>query len=127
MNEALRILHLEDDPDFSDLVRSLLEKEGVTAELVLVSTRAEFEAALQKETFDIVLADYMLPAYTGLDALRFFSKQSQSRETPFLLISGTIGEEAAIESLRSGASDYVLKHWPDRLVPALRRAVQAAK
>ena len=124
MNEALRILHLEDEPDFSSLVRSLLEKEGVSAELVLVSTRAEFEGALERETFDIVLADYLLPGYTGIDALQFFRKQY--RETPFLLISGTIGEEAAIESLRAGATDYVLKHWPDRLVPALRRAVQEA-
>jgi two-component system cell cycle sensor histidine kinase/response regulator CckA len=124
VNEALRILHLEDEPDFSSLVRSLLEKEGVSAELVLVSTRAEFEGALERETFDIVLADYLLPSYTGIDALQFFRKQY--RETPFLLISGTIGEEAAIESLRAGATDYVLKHWPDRLVPALRRAVQEA-
>ena len=124
MNGQLRILHLEDDPDFSYLLRSLLEKDGVSAEMVLVSTRAEFEAALKSEVFDIVLADYLLPSYTGLDALQFFRKQC--RETPFLLISGTIGEEAAIESLRSGATDYVLKQWPDRLVPALRRAVQEA-
>src|ERR1700719_875656 len=107
MNGRLRILHLEDDPDFSYLVRSLLEKDGVSPEMVLVTTRAEFEAALKSEVFDIVLADYLLPSYTGLDALQFFRKQC--RETPFLLISGTIGEEAAIESLRSGATDYVLK------------------
>jgi two-component system cell cycle sensor histidine kinase/response regulator CckA len=124
VNGPLRILHLEDDPDFSDLVRSLLEKEGITAQLMVVSGRAEFEAALQKEPFDIVLADYLLPSYTGIEALQFFRKRC--RETPFLLVSGTIGEEAAIESLRSGATDYVLKHWPDRLIPALRRAVQEA-
>jgi two-component system cell cycle sensor histidine kinase/response regulator CckA len=124
VNGPLRILHLEDDPDFSDLVRSLLQKEEIVAELVLVTTRAEFEAALEKEEFDIVLADYLLPQYTGIEALQFFRKRC--RETPFLLVSGTIGEEAAIESLRSGATDYVLKHWPERLIPALRRAVQEA-
>jgi PAS domain S-box-containing protein len=117
-------LHLEDDPDFSDLVGSLLEKDGISAELILVGTRGEYEAALAKENFDVVLADYLLPGYSGLEALQFFRRQC--RETPFLLVSGTIGEQAAIESLRTGATDYVLKQWPDRLVPALRRAVQEA-
>jgi two-component system, cell cycle sensor histidine kinase and response regulator CckA len=122
---TLRILHLEDDPDFSDLVAALLQQEGIAAELVLVRTREEYEAALAKENFDVVLADYLLPGYTGLEALQLFRRRC--RETPFLLVSGTIGEQAAIESLRSGATDYVLKQWPDRLVPALRRAVQEAK
>jgi len=124
VNGALRILHLEDDPDSSELVRSLLDKEGISAELVLVSCRAEFESVVRCDQFDIVLADYLLPGYTGLEALQFF--RQKCRETPFLLVSGTIGEQAAIESLRSGATDYVLKQWPDRLVPALRRAVQEA-
>jgi len=124
VNAPLQILHLEDDPDFSDLVRSLIEKEGITAELMVVSSRAQYEEALKQHRFDIILADYLLPGYTGLEALQYF--RQKCRETPFLLISGTIGEEAAIDSLRSGATDYVLKQWPDRLVPALRRAVQEA-
>jgi hypothetical protein len=124
LNAPLVILHLEDDPDFSELVRSLIDKEGITAELVVVSTRAQYEEALKQQKFDIILADYLLPGYTGIEALLFF--RQTCRETPFLLISGTIGEEAAIESLRSGATDYVLKQWPERLIPALRRAVQEA-
>ena len=124
MNQPLRILHLEDDPDFSELVRSLLEREGIPVELITVTQRSEFEAALGRETFDVVLADYSLPGYTGIEALKFF--RQQWKETPFLLISGTIGEQAAIESLRAGASDYVLKQWSERLVPALRRAIQEA-
>jgi PAS domain S-box-containing protein len=124
VNGALRILHLEDDPDFSELVRSLLEKEGISAELVLVSSQGQYERVLRTEQFDIVLADYLLPGYTGLEALQFF--RQKCRETPFLLVSGTIGEQAAIDSLRAGATDYVLKQWPERLVPALRRAVQEA-
>lgn len=124
MNTALRILHLEDDPDFSVLVRSLLEREGICAEVVLVSTKAGFESAVDKEDFDVVLADYLLPGYSGLDALQFF--RQRCAETPFLLVSGTIGEQAAIDSLRSGATDYVLKNWPDRLIPALLRAAQEA-
>jgi PAS domain S-box-containing protein len=124
VNTRLRILHLEDDPDFSDLVRSLLARENIEADLVLVSTKAEYQKALDEDSFDVVLADYLLPEYTGLEALQFLRRRC--RETPFLLVSGTIGEEAAIESLRTGATDYVLKQWPDRLVPALLRAFKEA-
>ena len=124
MNKRLRILHLEDDPDYSDLVRSMLQSEGVQAEVVLVTSRPEFEAALALETFDLILADYSLPSYDGLQALQ--CSREKCPETPFLLISGTIGEQAAIESLKTGATDYILKHWPERLVPSIRRAVQEA-
>src|SRR4029077_20730056 len=86
--------------------------------------RGDFEAALALESFDLILADYMLPSYDGLKALR--CARERSPNTPFLLVSGTIGEEAAIESLRDGATDYVLKHWPERLVPAIRGAVKEA-
>ena len=124
MNGPLRLLHLEDDPDYSDLVQSLLAQEGCHVETVLVEDRASFEAALGPEKFDVILADYLLPAYNGLEALR--AARQKCPETPFLLISGTIGEQAAIESLRNGATDYVLKQWPERLVPAVRRAVEEA-
>src|SRR5262249_6136861 len=75
--------------------------------------------------FDCVLADYFLPSYNGLDALRW--ARPRHPELPFLLVSGTIGEEAAIESLKNGATDYVLKMRPERLGPAIRRAVQEAE
>src|SRR5438445_3320258 len=125
MNKPLRILHLEDDPDFSDLVRTLLESEGLPAQLTLVGTRAEFEAALDHETFDITLADYEQPGYNGSEALH--CAQEKCPQTPFLLVSGAIGERAAIESLKSGTTDYVLKVLPERLIPAIRRAVQEAE
>lgn len=125
LNRPLRILHLEDDPDFSDLVKTLLEREGLAVELKLVDSKPEFEAALAQGEFDAILADYLLPAYDGLTALE--SARGKCPETPFLLVSGTIGEEAAIRSLKNGATDYVLKLWPERLVPALRRAVQEAE
>ncbi|HOX55738.1 MAG TPA: PAS domain S-box protein [Candidatus Paceibacterota bacterium] len=124
MNQPLRILHLEDDPDYCDLVRSLLEREGIRGEITLVEGWEAFESALASGKFDLILADYLLPSCNGLDALRL--ARERSPETPFLLVSGTIGEQAAIESLRTGATDYVLKHWPDRLVPAVRRAVEEA-
>jgi PAS domain S-box-containing protein len=125
MNSRLHILHLEDDPDYSGLVRDLLTKEGVAADILLVTERAEFDAALAEEKFDLILADYSLPTWTGVQALAV--ARVKAPRTPFLLVSGTIGEQAAIESLRGGATDYVLKQWPDRLVPAVRRAVGEAE
>ena len=92
---------------------------------MLVSTRAEFDAALERENFDLILADYSLPTCTGIEALGV--ARDKSPQTPFLLVSGTIGEQVAIESMRMGATDYVLKQWPDRLVPAVRRALREAE
>jgi len=124
MRTLLRVLHLEDDPDYSLLVRSMLESEGIQAEVLLVTNRADFEAALALESFDLILADYLLTDYNGLQALDCARKQCA--ETPFILLSGTIGEPAAIESLKTGATDYVLKNYPERLVPAIRRAAEEA-
>jgi two-component system, cell cycle sensor histidine kinase and response regulator CckA len=125
MNRLLRILHLEDDSDYSELVRTLLIGEGFQVEMVLADNRADFEKALVPERFDVILADYLLPTYNGLEALR--AARGKCPETPFLLVSGSIGEQAAIESLKTGATDYVLKPWPERLVPAVRRAVEEAE
>ena len=122
MNQRLRILHLEDEPDFSDLVLSMLEKEGLEADLAVAKNREQFEAAVEKQEFDLVLADYHLPDYNGLEALKLI--KGKCPQIPFLLVSGTIGEQAAIDSLKAGATDYVLKLWPDRLAPAVRRAME---
>ena len=124
MNKPLHILHLEDDPDFAELVRTLLEQDDLDAEVKRVVERAEFEAALDCEKFDVILSDFRLPRFTGLEALAFVRKEHA--DVPFILISGTIGEHAAIESLKAGATDYVLKQNPERLASAVRRAVQEA-
>ncbi len=122
MNKPLRILHLEDEPDYSRLVRSLLDKEGLPAEIVLVTSRADYEAQVAAGQYDLILSDYVLPDYNGLQALALARRECPA--VPFLVVSGTIGEQAAIDSLKAGATDYVLKQWPERLVPAIRRAVQ---
>jgi two-component system, cell cycle sensor histidine kinase and response regulator CckA len=124
MKGPLRMLHLEDDPDYCDLVQALLTEEGYRVESVLADDRASFQAALAPEKFDVILADYLLPSYNGLEALRL--AREKCPDTPFLLVSGTIEEQAAIESLRCGATDYVLKQRTERLVPAVRRAVKEA-
>src|SRR5438128_10287183 len=125
MDKPLHILHLEDNPDYSSLVRAMLENEGLLVEVVLVGNHADFSEAMEKEAFDIILADYKLPTCNGMQALQ--TARQKSPDTPFLLVSGTIGEQAAIESLKHGATDYVLKQWPERLVPAVRRALQEAR
>src|SRR3954451_14457006 len=125
MNEQIRILHLEDERDFSDLVRSLLQNECIEAEIIVVANKNDFEAALRDQTFDVVLADYLLPDFNGLQALQWV--RSRDAEIPFLLVSGTIGEDAAIETLKAGATDYVLKTRIERLGPAIRRAVLEAR
>ncbi|MGA9780330.1 MAG: PAS domain S-box protein [Verrucomicrobiia bacterium] len=124
MSKPLHILHLEDDPDFAELVRTLLKEDALEAELKRVAGRAEFEAAVDNEKFDVILSDFRLPQFTGLEALAFVRKGHP--DLPFILISGTIGEHAAIESLKAGATDYVLKHNPERLASAVRRAALEA-
>ena len=124
MEKSLRILHLEDDPDFVSLVSAMLKNEGLPADLTSAKNLDEFLSALREDGFDLILADYSLPTCNGLQALQV--ARQKYPETPFVLISGTIGEQAAIECLRCGATDYVLKNKIERLVPAVRRAVQEA-
>ena len=123
--QRLNILHLEDEPDFAELVRSLLEQGGVQADVRRVGDRTAFAQALEAGGFDLIISDYHLPSFTGLEAMALAKKKFP--HTPFILVSGTIGEQAAIESLKAGATDYVLKQQPDRLPSAVRRAVQEAE
>ena len=122
MNKKLQILHLEDDPDFAELVRSLFAQDGLDVEVKCVGDRAAFQAALATGAFDVIISDYHLPSFSGLDALAMVREKDP--HIPFILVSGTIGEQAAIESLKAGSTDYLLKQNPDRLPSAVRRAVQ---
>jgi PAS domain S-box-containing protein len=124
MDKRLHILHLEDEPDFAELVCSLLEQGGVDADVRRVGDRLAFAQAVEAGNFDLIISDYHLPSFTGLEALALVKKKLP--HTPFILVSGTIGEQAAIDSLKAGATDYVLKQQPDRLPSAVRRAVQEA-
>jgi PAS domain S-box-containing protein len=124
MKSSLRVLHLEDDRGYSELVQARLMAEGFNAQVVCVETKEQFEAALNQGGFDLVIADYHLPTYDGISALKL--AQQKKPEIPALLISGTIGEEAAVEGFKAGATDYVLKNWPERLIPAIRRALTMA-
>jgi PAS domain S-box-containing protein len=124
MNQPLRILHLEDNPADSQLVRDQLAAEGLAAEIYLASNRQDFIRIFGEQKWDLVLADYRLPDFTGLDALKIVREKSPG--LPFILMSGTIGELAAIESLKAGATDYVLKQNRERLPSSIKRAIAEA-
>jgi sigma-B regulation protein RsbU (phosphoserine phosphatase) len=125
MNRSLRILHLEDDPMDAELVLATLTEEGIDCEMRVVDTRQDFVTAIEENGFDLVLADFALPAFDGMSALSIVRKKYP--DLPFIFISGRLGEDAAIESLRNGATDYVLKSRLSRLVPAVTRALAEAE
>jgi len=123
MSEAsLRVLVLEDEPADAELALHALGEGGFSCAPTLADGRAAFERAFAPGRFDLVLADYRLPGYTGLQALEFV--RAQDPLVPFVLVSGALGEERAIEALRAGATDYVLKNGLARLAPAVRRALE---
>ncbi|RJR36063.1 MAG: response regulator [Deltaproteobacteria bacterium] len=121
MEPIIHILHLEDDIADANLVQAILEDEGLACRVTRVQTGERFTAELRQGKYDLILADYRLPGYNGMSALRLV--QEIGIEIPFIFVSGTMGEEAAIEGLREGATDYVLKQKLARLAPAVKRAL----
>lgn len=119
---ALRILVLEDEPGDAELALAALEEGAFHCMATFAAGRSAFEAAFAPGRFDLVLADYRLPDYTGLEALQFV--RDADPMVPFVLVSGALGEELAVEALHAGATDYVLKEGIARLAPAVRRALQ---
>lgn len=121
MKSPLQILHLEDDPHDAALIQSLLEAEGFACAITRVQNRVEFVAALEGGGLDLILSDFSMPAFDGLSALEI--ARTRCPDIPFILVSGTLGEERAIDALKCGATDYVLKQRLSRLVPAVQRAL----
>lgn len=124
MTSSLRILHLEDDPDDVAFIESLLRKGGLDFEIERVYTRVDFLQALEQGPYDLILSDFSLPSFDGMSGLSLAVEKAP--DVPFLFISGTLGEERAIEALQHGARDYILKQRLGRLVPAVRRALAEA-
>jgi len=122
---SLRILSLEDDPNDSDLIRESLEAGDIVCEVARAETQAEFLACLDEGSIDLILADYTLPSFDGLSALRL--ALDKWPEVPFIFVSGTLGEEVAIEALKIGATDYILKTRLSRLVPSVHRALRESQ
>ena len=125
MKTPLRILLLEDDAQDVELIQELLEADHFVCEVAHVQTRAEFLAGLEDSGIELILADYTLPSFDGLSALKL--ALSARPDLPFIFVSGTLGEEAAIDALKTEATDYVLKTRLSRLVPSVQRAVRETR
>ncbi|WP_263354632.1 PAS domain S-box protein [Acidicapsa acidisoli] len=125
MPHPLRILSIEDDPKDTKLIQDLLEAEGVVCEVTRVETEAALLVSFEQGGIDLILADYTLPSFDGISALKI--AMNACPEVPFIFVTGTLGEEVAIEALKTGATDYVLKTRLSRLVPSVQRALREAK
>lgn len=122
MTRKLRILILDDVPTDAELMRYELLEAGISFTSQYVSDKESFLRSLDEYPLDMILSDYSLPSFDGLSALRF-AKEKQP-DIPFIFVSGALGEETAIELLKQGATDYVLKDRLVRLAPAVSRALQ---
>jgi len=125
MRHPLRILSIEDDPRDAELIQNLLETEDIVCEVTRVDTQTALQASLEQGGIDLILADYSLPSFDRLSALKLSMKACP--DVPFIFVSGTLGEEVAIEALKIGATDYVLKTRLSRLVPSVIRALREAE
>ena len=123
--QPLRLLHLEDSPPDHELALVHLRRAGHRVEALRVETEADFRRALTDGEWDLVLSDFNLPGFDGLAAQRIL--QDSGRDIPFILVSGAIGEETAVQAMRHGASDYLLKNNLARLVPAVEHAIAAGR
>ncbi len=119
---SLHILIIEDVEADVELTLLTLESANISFTYDVTATAAECQKYLQEQTYDVVLSDYRLPSFNGLQAFKFL--QLSGQDIPFILITGSLGEEAAVECIRSGMTDYVLKDRLFRLPSALKRALQ---
>jgi PAS domain S-box-containing protein len=121
MSRPIRVLHLEDDIADARLLSEHLRRSMLDCHITVVASREAFEAQVTAGNFDVVLSDYHLPRFNGLEALEVVRRRD--RQLPFILVTGALGDERAVELLRSGATDFVLKDRLARLAPAIDRAL----
>ena len=119
---ALRILHLEDSRLDARLVEAHLQAALPEVTLVQAGDRPTYEEALRRGGWDLVLADYMVPGFSGMEALHL--ARASAPDIPFIVVTGAIGEESAVETLREGATDFLLKSRLSRLAPVIHRAIE---
>jgi len=122
MESPVRILHFDDNPFDGQLVSREITRRGMPAQLSCVSSMADFKNALAKKDFDIVLTDCGMSSVDGGKVLSMV--RTACPDIPLIMVTGEVGEERAIETLKQGATDYVLKSNLQRLVPAIERALQ---
>jgi signal transduction histidine kinase len=122
MVKKLKILMLEDVPEDADLIKRMLNKSGIEYEAKRVDTEKEFKAAILEIKPDVILSDHSLPQFNSMEALKIC--QNLKIETPFVLVTGTVSEEFAVNCLKEGADDYVLKSNLTRLPSAIMNAIK---
>jgi signal transduction histidine kinase len=123
--EEIAILLLEDNRKDIELIRHALQAGGVAFRLDCVDTRADFVERLARSPPTLILSDFTLPEFDGYAALEITARECP--DVPFIFVTGTMGEEVAIEAVKKGATDYVLKHRLGRLVPSVNRALREAR
>jgi len=125
MMNPVRVLVIEDNEDDSILEIDQLRRGGFKIIFERVETREELNHALDEKSWDCIISDYSLPQFSGLEALAELKKSG--KDIPFILISGTIGEETAVDAMKAGASDYLMKNSLNRLLPAFERELREAE
>src|SRR6266540_6227616 len=125
MKKGLRILLLEDNATDADLIDRTLRRGGLAFGMKCVENKHDYVQQLRESPPDLILSDFSLPDFDGYTALAI--AQQQCPGTPFIFVTGTMGEEVAIETLKNGATDYVLKHRLSRLVLSVNRALREAQ
>ena len=124
-DKILKLLMIDDSEIDAGLIFRVLEHSGYVLDITRVDNPADLQTALANQSWDVVLSDYSMPQFTGLDALEVV--KTYDANMPFILISGTIGEEVAVQAIHAGASDYLLKDRLTRLVPAIERAIRESE
>jgi PAS domain S-box-containing protein len=122
MNKKIKILHLEDSGNDAELIFSALQDSGLNIDYTRVYKKADFINACEKKDADIILADYSLPQFNGVAALEI--KKKILPEIPLIIVSGTMGDEMAADTIKLGATDYVLKNNLNRLIHSVKRALK---
>src|SRR5262249_2062176 len=125
MSGPLRVLHVEDNPTDAKLIARQLRRSLPDISIERVDDEASMRAALEGRTWDAILSDWLIPRFGGLAALRVV--KTLGLDVPFIIVSGAIGEEAAVEAMREGAHDFVSKDALTRLASALEREVAQAE
>jgi two-component system, cell cycle sensor histidine kinase and response regulator CckA len=118
----MRVLHVEDNPQDAELVRAMITAEWRDCDIHYATSRSMLVSELEEHSFDLILSDFALPTLNGFEALQMAKERAP--DTPFIFISGTIGEDRAIEAVRRGAEDYVLKDRMKGLTTAMARAIR---
>src|SRR5687768_562055 len=121
---VVRVLHLEDNPLDAELIQRALADGCPSCDVRWTSRRADYEEAVARERFDLIFSDYNLPDYSGLSALA--AAREHQPDTPVIVITGTLSEDEAVECIKAGATDYMLKSRLQRLAPAVERALREA-